>query len=472
MTIIQPQSIIHQRYQLLRQLGHNAGRETWLAQDLQQEQELVVVKLLAFGGNVQWEDLKLFEREANVLKQLNHPQIPKYRDYFAIDDRSLWFGLVQEYIQGDCLRDVVIEGLKFSEAQVKQIAIAILEILIYLHELNPPVLHRDIKPSNLILVREQDQQWKIYLVDFGAAQDRASAEGKSFTVVGTYGYAPIEQYGGRAVAASDLYALGATLIYLLTGISPADLPQDDNGKMLFGDRTSISSHLRKWIQKLVEPNVKHRYATARLALAALQAPATIEKPTAARPPRQKRHYIYPPENTNIVLTATEDRLQIVIGAKTWIAIMLSILILVILTVIYGLIINLLIGGSIFLLVSIIFIIVSIKKLFDNLTTTKLEVNELTITLSRYILGKKYLSVEAPRQKCFYEPNWEMMKKRYNNNFIGWLVWISNDKNDDNSIKNNIKLHINDRRYLLSPINIRPTEVNWLIDVLNSFRETY
>ena len=69
MTTLQPQEVINQRYQLERQLGQNAGRETWLAKDLQQENEMVVVKLLAFGGNVQWEDLKLFEREANVLKK-------------------------------------------------------------------------------------------------------------------------------------------------------------------------------------------------------------------------------------------------------------------------------------------------------------------------------------------------------------------------------------------------------------------
>ncbi|MFN5728095.1 MAG: serine/threonine protein kinase, partial [Pseudanabaena sp.] len=203
--MLEPQAIVNQRYQLERQLGQNAGRETWLAKDLQKENELVVVKLLAFGGNVQWEDLKLFEREANVLKQLDHPRIPKYRDYFSIDDSSLWFGLVQEYIQGDSLREYIAKGHKFTESQVKKIAIAILEILIYLHELSPQVLHRDIKPSNLILSESEGDTPTIYLVDFGAVQDRASAEGKSFTVVGTYGYAPMEQYGGRAVAASDLY---------------------------------------------------------------------------------------------------------------------------------------------------------------------------------------------------------------------------------------------------------------------------
>ena len=107
------------------------------------------------------------------------------------------------------------------------------------------------------MTKNEGEARNIYLVDFGAVQDKASAEGKSFTVVGTYGYAPMEQYGGRTVAASDLYALGATMIHLLTGLSPADLPQDDDAKIFFSDRTSASSHLVQWIQKLVEPTVKN-----------------------------------------------------------------------------------------------------------------------------------------------------------------------------------------------------------------------
>ncbi|MFM7602916.1 MAG: serine/threonine protein kinase, partial [Pseudanabaena sp.] len=320
--MLQPQEIVNQRYQLERQLGQNAGRETWLAKDLQQENELVVVKLLAFGGNVQWEDLKLFEREANVLKQLNHPRIPKYRDYFSIDDRSLWFGLVQEYIQGKSLREYIAQGHKFTESQVKKIAIAVLEILIYLHELSPQVLQRDIKPSNLIFTNSEEETPNIYLVDFGAVQDKASAEGKSFTVVGTYGYAPMEQYGGRAVAASDLYALGATLIYLLTGISPADLPQDDEAKIVFRDRTSASPDFVKWIQKLTEPTLKKRLTSARNALASLQNPqpsAITSKPFSERQrlPSAKRSRIYPPENTNIQVKESEGQLRIIIPNHFW-----------------------------------------------------------------------------------------------------------------------------------------------------------
>ncbi|PLZ85129.1 serine/threonine protein kinase, partial [Fischerella thermalis CCMEE 5194] len=97
--------VLRDRYQLKQKLGQNAGRQTWLAEDIAtQPAELVIVKFLGFGDQVQWDDLKLFEREADVLKQLSHPRIPKYRDYFSIDDRILWFALVQQYIPGLSLK--------------------------------------------------------------------------------------------------------------------------------------------------------------------------------------------------------------------------------------------------------------------------------------------------------------------------------------------------------------------------------
>jgi serine/threonine protein kinase len=263
-SVLETKQILEKRYQLDQKLGQNAGRKTWRSLDLETGEQ-VIVKLLTFSVDVQWDDLKLFEREAQILQQLDHPCIPKYRDYFAIDNKALWFGLVQDYIPGNSLKDLLQQGIRFSEEEVQQIAIEILEILIYLHELNPPVLHRDIKPSNIIY--GEDEQ--VYLVDFGAVQDKASAEGKTFTVVGTYGYAPIEQFGGRAVPASDLYALGATLIHLLTGVSPADLPQDDL-KIEFRDRTSASASFLNWIDRLTAASLKKRPQSAKKALKLLK----------------------------------------------------------------------------------------------------------------------------------------------------------------------------------------------------------
>ena len=273
--MLQAEQLLQNRYQLQSLLGNNGIRQTWLALDLQApdvQKKQVVVKILAFGGAVQWDDLKLFEREAQILQQLNHPRIPKYVDYFCIDDQTLWFGLVQEYIPGESLKELLVLGKRFTQKQARKIAVEVLNILTVLHELNPVVLHRDIKPSNLIWGEDDS----IYLVDFGAVQDKAAKEGVSFTVVGTYGYAPMEQFGGRAVAASDLYALGASLIHLLTGTSPSDLPQR-NLRIQFTDRVNLSPSFVSWLEKMTEPAPEQRFATAQQALIALKSGLTAKK---------------------------------------------------------------------------------------------------------------------------------------------------------------------------------------------------
>ena len=267
--MLAPEKILQERYQLQQRLGRTAaGHQTWLAVDLE-SQEQVTLKMLAFSPEMQWEELKLFEREAQVLQALNHPRIPCYRDYFSLEREAgaglPWFGLVQDYIPGFSLQELLEKGQPFPEKKVRKIATQVLEILIYLHELSPPVLHRDIKPSNLIWGEDQH----VYLVDFGAVQAQAAVTGVTFTVVGTSGYAPLEQFWGRAVVASDLYALGATLIHLLTGVTPADLPQKDS-RIQFSDRVSVSPSLVSWIEKMTEIGLEKRFSEARDALAALK----------------------------------------------------------------------------------------------------------------------------------------------------------------------------------------------------------
>src|SRR5919202_2695669 len=276
--MLQTTQVLQGRYQLQQQLGNNAGRQTWLAMDIKTSPaEPVTVKLLAFSPQMQWDEFKLFEREASVLKQLNHPRIPKYRDYFSLDKQTgaglCWFGLVQDYIPGYSLQQLLDEGKRFTEEQVRSLATQVLEILTYLHGLNPPVLHRDIKPSNLIL--REDKQ--VYLVDFGAVQDSAAVEGVTFTVVGTTGYAPLEQFWGKAVEASDLYALGATLIHLLPGVPPADLPQP-NLRIQFKEQVSINPAFLSWIEALTEPDLNLRLSTANQALEALKTGCFISYP--------------------------------------------------------------------------------------------------------------------------------------------------------------------------------------------------
>lgn len=289
--------VLGDRYRVERLLGGGGVRETWLAADLEGDR-LVAVKLLGFGAAVNWDSLKLFEREAAVLKQLDHHRIPKYRDYFCVSDRVLWFVLVEDYIAGCSFAQLLAQKRRFSELEVENIASRVLQILIYLHEQCPPVLHRDIKPSNLIL----GDDGEVYLVDFGAVQDRAAVSGGTLTVVGTYGYAPMEQFGGRAIPASDLYALGTTLIHLITGVSPADLPLKDL-RLQFQGLVSISSFLVQWLEYLTEPAPERRPQTARQALELLATKQPISQGLAKT---------FKPSDTRIRLKKTVGELNIFI----------------------------------------------------------------------------------------------------------------------------------------------------------------
>jgi len=312
--------VISDRYQLKENFGNNIGRQTWLAQDLSSEtSELVIVKLLTFGGNIPWDDVRLFEREAQILQQLNHDQIPKYKNYFSIDESTLWFGLVEEYISGNSLKQLLTQGTRFGEAEVIKIAQEILQILVYLHSFNPPILHRDIKPSNLLLGDDN----KIYLVDFGAVQDSFAADGTTFTVVGTYGYAPLEQFGGKTVPASDLYALGVTIINLLTRTAPSNLPNKDL-KIQFRDRVTVSPQLANWLDKMIAPAVERRYQAAISALKYLpdfaQKSASVETNhvNLKSDEAEKLDQTHKLAGSNIKIKQDSDFIEIIIPAQIFI----------------------------------------------------------------------------------------------------------------------------------------------------------
>ncbi|OKH29299.1 serine/threonine protein kinase [Chroogloeocystis siderophila] len=297
--------ILQNRYKIQKQLGEHLDQKTLLAVD-QQTRELVVIKLLIFNSNLKWETLKLFEREAKVLKELSHPAIPRYVDYFDIETTlGKGFALVQSYIDAPSLIEHTKRGRRFSETELKQIAKAVLEILIYLHNCYPPIIHRDIKPSNVLLAnRSGNHVSQVYLVDFGSVQAAAN-EGGTKTIVGTYGYMPPEQFGDRAVPASDLYSLGATLIYLATGQHPTDLPQK-NLRICFEKYASLSPSFIDWLQWMTEPTLEQRLESAHHALQALQC-ETLRKTqflAAVKPPDSK-----------VVLSKKHDILEIYIPPK-------------------------------------------------------------------------------------------------------------------------------------------------------------
>lgn len=295
--------VLGDRYEVQQQLGKKAGRRTLLARDLQ-TQEIVVIKLLSFGSDFEWDSLKLFEREAETLKSLSHPSIPRYLNYFELNSPTIkGFALIQSYIPALTLEQYLQNGRTFTEVEVKEIAKALLEILAYLHGLHPPVIHRDLKPSNILLgERSGNTIGQVYLIDFGAVQTVLATEGATRTVVGTYGYMPPEQFGGRTVSASDIYSLGATLIYLITGIQPADLPQKDF-RIQFEQVTNLSPGLIYWLQRMIEPSLERRLSSAAEAIQVLDKSDL---------PNTMLLTISKPADSKIKLTKNKDTLKIII----------------------------------------------------------------------------------------------------------------------------------------------------------------
>jgi eukaryotic-like serine/threonine-protein kinase len=272
-------TILVDRYQIQALLGSGGSGQTFQGSDLQTQQP-VAIKILSLRRATDWKAIELFEREAKTLAQLNHPAIPKYIDFFRAEvDREETFCIVQQLAPGKPLATWLAEGYAFSNKEIQQIAEQILDILIYLQSFAPPIIHRDIKPYNAL----RTESGIIYLVDFGAVRDsyHQTITGGS-TLVGTYGYMAPEQFRGRAVLATDLYGLGATLINLLTGIDPADLPQK-NMHLDFRDRLQTKPVFMNWLERMVEPIPEDRFADARQALQQLTDGTQLLK--AARPRR-------------------------------------------------------------------------------------------------------------------------------------------------------------------------------------------
>ncbi|MDY6898561.1 MAG: protein kinase, partial [Cyanobacteriota bacterium] len=273
----QPNNIIAKRYQIINTLGEGGSGITYLAQDLQNN-KTVALKALSLHRINDWKAMELFEREAKILAQLNHPAIPQYLEYFEADtDGEKYFYIAQQLAPGDSLAKLVEQKWHTNEQQVRDIAAQILEILIYLHSLETPVTHRDIKPQNIIY-----DNGKVYLVDFGAVQDTYySTFMRGSTVVGTYGYMAPEQFRGQAVPATDLYGLGATLLFLLTHRSPADFPTDGL-KIDFRSQINVSHDFADWLDKMLEPDLEERFSSAQVALEVLRGKRKII--TAAKKP--------------------------------------------------------------------------------------------------------------------------------------------------------------------------------------------
>ncbi len=258
-------NFLNRGYKIDRVLGQNfhGGRVTYLAADLTANRA-VVIKQFQFAtiGN-QWSDYDSYQREVEILQQLDCPHIPKYLTSW---ETPTGFCLVQEYISG---RTLAQAGREYTLDRVNQIAIDTLKILVYLQQQHPPIIHRDLKPENILI----DDRDRIYLIDFGFARSNDTEQNISSTIKGTLGFMPPEQLFNRPLTkAADLYGLGVTLVCLLTGRKSTEIDRliDTNYRL---DLRSHLGHLppkfRDWLTKMTAPNPEHRYPDALVALAAI-----------------------------------------------------------------------------------------------------------------------------------------------------------------------------------------------------------
>lgn len=263
--LLKPGDLVKQQYAIEELLSHNDLLITYGALDLF-TQEPVILRELHFDRLVRWKAYELFERELRALEKLNHPAIPQLIEHFEVKRTGLHrLYLVSKRILATPLDQKLRSGWRPKEQEVKQIAQQVLEILSILHSQEPPLIHRDIKPANLMI----NEKGQVYLIDFGAVQDAfRSRGGGGSTIIGTYGYMAPEQFTGQAMMQSDLYALGATLVHLLSGCAPSEMPHQDL-KLEFRDYVNCSRPFYQWLEKMLQPQPNERYPDARSSLSTL-----------------------------------------------------------------------------------------------------------------------------------------------------------------------------------------------------------
>ena len=248
------------RYVVVGSLGVGSQGETLEAVD-KREGRPVAIKRFTIRGAKSWKDVELAEREATVLAALNHPSLPHYIEHFE-EGGALY--LVMEKVEGESLAARRRRKAPFDHDQVLRFLRDAAESLRYLHSQAPPIVHRDIKPGNVVLRPDGSH----CLVDFGSVRDRLKPEGGS-TVVGTFGFMAPEQFQGRAAPVSDVYAVGATALSLLTGREPEDLPHKGLGIDVEGAlRGQVDRRLIAALRSMLEPDPDRRAASVANALSA------------------------------------------------------------------------------------------------------------------------------------------------------------------------------------------------------------
>ncbi len=266
-------NLVAGQYKVIKVLGSGGFGQTYLVEDtLLSGNPRCVLKHLkpsSTEAKILETSRTLFEKEADTLEKLgSHDRIPKLLDYFEEEQQ---FYLVQEFIPGHTLNLELPKGLRWTEGEIIEMLVEILEILEFVH--SQGVIHRDLKPANLIR-RSSDK--KIVLIDFGAikqiqSQTSIYRQPRVTISVGTPGYMPSEQIRRLPRSSSDIYALGMIAVQALTGLYPRELEDDPNtGEILWQHLTSVSPDLAKVLTKMTRYHFKERYQKVTEVLEALR----------------------------------------------------------------------------------------------------------------------------------------------------------------------------------------------------------
>jgi serine/threonine protein kinase len=264
--MLTPETILQGRYRIVRQLGQGGMGAVYEAVDQRLDTTVALKETLFAEERLR----KQFEREARLLARLHHPALPRVSDHFSEGDGQF---LVMQFIPGDDLSEMMTRRSgPFPADQVLTWADQLLDALDYLHTQEPQIVHRDIKPQNLKLT----PRGQIILLDFGLAKGQAGEISRVTTSASIFGYtpnyAPLEQIQGLGTdSRSDLYALGATLYHLMTGVKPPDAltraaavvnGQPDPLVRASEANSAIAPEMDHVLGKAMAQNREQRYATA------------------------------------------------------------------------------------------------------------------------------------------------------------------------------------------------------------------
>ena len=274
-----PDNRLGSRYRIIEIIGKGGFGAVYKAQDERfQAKRIVAIKEMSnaqLNTGEKAKALRDFRNEADLLVQLKHPNLPNVSDVFEEDGKAY---VVMEFIEGRTLEELQDEqNGPLDECLVMGWALQLCTVLHYLHTRPQPIIFRDMKPANAMLTLDDE----VKLIDFGIARVFKAAGKKDTTLLGSQGYAPLEQYGsGQSDARSDIYALGATLYHLLTNELPADPPTRRIQPKLFSPprrlNPKISPAVEAIVLKAMAQDPRRRYQTAVEMYQAIDATGLVE----------------------------------------------------------------------------------------------------------------------------------------------------------------------------------------------------